>query len=127
MGVRRNTETFLPLGRMKSSYYIAVLALVSAATALPSFGKPPSPNVPCAAMKEYMPPNVSAHYEMSKHNGTWYEVSFRDLYPWGPVCFCQQSVKYVNLEKGYIDDYFVFTCGLDLIYKHPGINYISPQ
>jgi len=56
---------------------------------------------------------------MTKHNGTWYEVSFRDLYPWGPLCDCQQSIKYVNPEKGYIDDYFVFSCGI--------FNYISPQ
>lgn len=80
-------------------------------------------------MKEYMPPKMIDSYNMSKHNGTWYEVSFRDLYPWGPICECQQSVKYINIEKGYIDDYFVFTCGQDLlkIIPHPGINYISPQ
>ena len=81
----------------------------------------PSPNMPCHAMKQYMPPEMSRKYNMSKHNGTWYEVSFRDLYPWGPLCDCQQSIKYVNLEKGYMDDYFVFTC-------YPlGLHYISPQ
>jgi len=68
-----------------------------------------------------MPPEMSKAYNMSKHNGTWYEVSFRDLYPWGPMCDCQQSIKYVNPEQGYIDDYFVFTC-------YPlKLNYISPQ
>ena len=52
---------------------------------------------------------------------TRYEVSFRDLYPWGPLCDCQQSIKYVNEEHGFIDDYFVFTC-------YPAkLNYISPQ
>lgn len=82
----------------------------------------PSPNLPCKSMKEYMPPAMSKAYNMSKHNGTWYEVSFRDLYPWGELCYCQQSIKYVNEAKGYIDDYFVFTCG-----PGKGINYISPQ
>ena len=83
--------------------------------------KKPSPNVPCKSMREYMPPAASASYDMAKHNGTWYEVSFRDLYPWGPLCDCQQSIKYVNEKQGYIDDYFVFTC-------YPaGWNYISPQ
>lgn len=68
-----------------------------------------------------MPPAMSKAYNMSKHNGTWYEVAFRDLYPWGPMCDCQQSIKYVNVEQGYIDDYFVFTC-------YPlKLNYISPQ
>ena len=66
----------------------------------------------CKPMHEYLPPAVERSYDMKKHNGTWYEVSFRDLYPWGPVCFCQQSIKYVNPAKGFIDDYFVFTCGL---------------
>lgn len=81
----------------------------------------PSKNVPCKAMESYMPPSVSESYNVSKHNGTWYEVAFRDLYPWGPVCDCQQSIKYVNKEKGYIDDYFVFSC-------YPlKLNYISPQ
>ena len=81
----------------------------------------PSKNMPCQNMKQYMPPEMSRKYNMSKHNGTWYEVSFRDLYPWGPLCDCQQSIKYVNLEKGYMDDYFVFTC-------YPlGLHYISPQ
>lgn len=83
----------------------------------------PSPNLPCKPMKDYMPPAMSKAYNMSKHNGTWYEVSFRDLYPWGPMCDCQQSIKYVNPEQGYIDDYFVFTC------YHPigPKNFISPQ
>eukprot|EP00937_MAST-01D_sp_MAST-1D-sp2_P002162 g2162.t1 len=81
----------------------------------------PSPNLPCRSMKDYLPPTISASYDMSKHNGTWYEVAFRDLYPWGPLCDCQQSIKYVNKPKGYIDDYFVFTC-------YPlKLNYISPQ
>ena len=72
-------------------------------------------------MTEYLPAKVSSTYEMAKHNGTWFEVAFRDLYPWGPLCDCQQSVKYVNIDKGYIDDYFVFTC-------YPlKLNYISPQ
>lgn len=82
----------------------------------------PSPNLPCKPMKDYMPPAMSQGYNISKHNGTWYEVSFRDLYPWGPLCECQQSVKYVNEAKGYIDDYFVFSCG-----PAPHISYISPQ
>ena len=47
----------------------------------------------CAPMRSYMPPRVEAEYDMMKHNGTWYEVAFRDLYPWGPLCFCQQSIK----------------------------------
>ena len=51
-----------------------------------------------------------------------YEVSFRDLYPWGPICDCQQSIKYVNEKEGYIDDYFVFSCGLDGF-----MHFISPQ
>lgn len=81
----------------------------------------PSPNVPCRPMRDYLPNTVLQSYDMRKHNGTWYEVAFRDLYPWGPICDCQQSVKYVNHEKGYIDDYFVFTC-------YPlKLNYISPQ
>ena len=80
-----------------------------------------SPNMPCKSMKQYMPPEMSKKYEMKKHNGTWYEVAFRDLYPWGPICDCQQSIKYANLEGGYMDDYFVFTC-------FPlNISYISPQ
>lgn len=80
-----------------------------------------SPNMPCKSMKEYMPPAMSKAYDIKKHNGTWYEVAFRDLYPWGPVCDCQQSIKYVNEKEGYIDDYFVFTC-------YPlGWSYISPQ
>lgn len=74
-------------------------------------------------MSGYLPPAVKAGYQMHKHNGTWYEVAFRDLYPWGNVCFCQQSIKYVNEAQGYIDDYFVFTCGPGV----PRINYISPQ
>ena len=83
--------------------------------------KPPSTNVPCKSMQEYLPPSVGATYDMQKHNGTWHEVAFRDLYPWGPLCDCQQSIKYVNQEQGYIDDYFVFTC-------YPlKLNYISPQ
>ena len=80
-----------------------------------------SPNVPCRPMGEYLPAGVSSTYEMARHNGTWYEVAFRDLYPWGPLCDCQQSIKYVNEAEGYIDDYFVFTC-------YPlKLNYISPQ
>ena len=72
-------------------------------------------------MREYLPKYVSQNYEMTRHNGTWFEVAFRDLYPWGPMCDCQQSVKYVNEAEGYIDDYFVFTC-------YPlKLNYISPQ
>lgn len=85
-----------------------------------------SPNVPCKPMGSYMPTEMTKNYDMRKHNGTWYEVAFRDLYPWGPVCFCQQSIKYVNYEKGYIDDYFVFSCGPG--HPIPGKqNYISPQ
>ena len=81
----------------------------------------PSPNLPCKPMQEYLPPHVQSTYNMSRHNGTWFEVAFRDLYPWGPLCRCQQSIKYVNEERGYIDDYFVFTC-------YPlKLNYISPQ
>ena len=53
----------------------------------------PSPNLPCLSMESYLPPAVRDTYDMSKHNGTWYEVSFRDLYPWGPLCDCQQSIK----------------------------------
>lgn len=96
---------------------------------LPLAFSDPSPNLPCKSMKQYMPPELIDTYNMSKHNGTWYEVSFRDLYPWGPLCECQQSVKYVNPEKGYIDDYFVFTCAQDILKKipHPHFNYISPQ
>lgn len=41
-----------------------------------------------------------------------------------PLCFCQQSIKYVNEAKGYIDDYFVFTCGSG---KPDKTSYISPQ
>ena len=78
-------------------------------------------HVPCKSMRSYLPPKVGASYDMAKHNGTWYEVSFRDLYPWGPICDCQQSIKYVNKAKGYIDDYFVFSCGFNLF------PYISPQ
>lgn len=73
-------------------------------------------------MKEYMPENATRDYNITKHNGTWYEVSFRDLYPWGPICDCQQSIKYVNEKEGYIDDYFVFECGLDGF-----MHFISPQ
>eukprot|EP01062_Namystynia_karyoxenos_P066171 TRINITY_DN6016_c1_g1_i1.p3 TRINITY_DN6016_c1_g1~~TRINITY_DN6016_c1_g1_i1.p3 ORF type:complete len:302 (+),score=110.64 TRINITY_DN6016_c1_g1_i1:85-906(+) len=94
-------------------------ALVAAAAAALS----PSPNLPCRPMREYMPKGVPESYNMSKHNGTWYEVAFRDLYPRGPLCFCQQSVKYVNERLGYIDDYFVFSCGPD----YPRVSYISPQ
>lgn len=83
----------------------------------------PSAHLPCRPMSEYLPTSARDSYNISKHNGTWYEVSFRDLYPWGPVCDCQQSIKYVNAKQGYIDDYFVFTCGLPI--NH--MNYISPQ
>ena len=71
---------------MKMSFTLANVALASPGLALAS----PSPNLPCKSMRDYMPANVSASYNMSKHNGTWYEVSFRDLYPWGPMCECQQ-------------------------------------
>ena len=95
------------------AFALAALALAVSST--------PSPNLPCKAMKEYLPPHIGATYDMEKHNGTWHEVAFRDLYPWGPLCDCQQSIKYVNKAKGYIDDYFVFTC-------YPlKLNYISPQ
>ena len=100
--------------------FLSLFLLPSAA----AYGENPrhvSPNVPCRPMHEYLPARVSAEYDMSRHNGTWFEVAFRDLYPWGPLCDCQQSIKYVNKEKGYIDDYFVFTC-------YPlKLNYISPQ
>lgn len=82
-----------------------------------------SPHVPCQSMEEYMPPAMSKAYNMSKHNGTWYEVSYRDLYPWGPLGRCQQSIKYVNVEQGYVDDYFVFTT-YEVFFKK---NWISPQ
>lgn len=96
----------------------ALFFIITALAASSSWAKP-SPNMPCKSMKAYMPPNATRDYQMSKHNGTWYEVAFRDLYPWGPLCDCQQSIKYVNEKEGYIDDYFVFTC--------VELNYISPQ
>ncbi len=72
--------------------------------------------IPCQSMHEYVPADVIKNYDMDKHNGTWYEVAFRDLYPAaGAVgCYCQQSVKYVHKDRGFIDDYFVFTCGPDV-------------
>jgi len=101
------------------------LALIGITWTADAWPHKPSPHLPCKPMGEYMPLEVSQKYDMRKHNGTWYEVSFRDWYPWGPICFCQQSIKYVNYEKGYIDDYFVFSCGMG----HPvkGQDYISPQ
>lgn len=99
----------------------AVFALLATSVS----GRPPSANLPCRPMEEYMPPAVSKAYDIKKHNGTWYEVVFRDLYPKGPLCFCQQSIKYINEEKGYIDDYFVFQCGPG--YPRQAASYISPQ
>ena len=58
--------------------------------------KPPSTNVPCKSMQEYLPPSVGATYDMQKHNGTWHEVAFRDLYPWGPLCDCQREALHVR-------------------------------
>merc|ERR1712216_497406 len=115
MGGNRPTMTRL--------FAVAALLCVAAVWGTPFIQS--SANVPCRPMAEYMPENVQRLYDMGKHNGTWYEVAFRDLYPWGPICFCQQSIKYVNVEQGYIDDYFVFSCGMG----HPikGQDYISPQ
>ena len=42
---------------------------------------------------------ISGGTSRSRKETAWgrrYEVAFRDLYPWGNVCFCQQSIKYVN-------------------------------
>merc|ERR1712216_326725 len=115
MGGNRPTMTRL--------FAVAALLCVAAVWGTPFIQS--SANVPCRPMAEYMPENVQRLYDMDKHNGTWYEVSFRDLYPWGPLCFCQQSIKYVNKAKGCIDDYFVFTCGPGFV--NPKASYISPQ
>ena len=72
-----------------ASRLLALAALLSGG-ALSVSAKQPSPNMPCLPMEDYMPKAASESYNMSKHNGTWYEVSFRDLYPWGPMCECQQ-------------------------------------
>ena len=53
------------------AFALAALALAVSST--------PSPNLPCKAMKEYLPPHIGATYDMEKHNGTWHEVAFRDL------------------------------------------------
>jgi hypothetical protein len=105
-----------PLGQVVA--YFSLLFLASSPSS--SFvDADPSPNLPCKSMQEYLPPIIQETYDINKHNGTWFEVAFRDLYPWGPLCDCQQSIKYVAPDHSYIDDYFVFTCGL--------LSYISPQ
>ena len=99
---------------MRLSIQLAVLLAADVAAA----------PLPCAPMQEYVPPEVIKTYDMEKHNGTWYEAAFRDMYPAAGAagCYCQQSIKYVHKDRGFIDDYFVFTCGPEM----PVLNYISP-
>ena len=98
-----------------SGFTIVAMVLVVGAVAAK-----PSPNMPCKSMKHYMPPEMSEKYDMRKHNGTWYEVAFRDLYR-GAQSVIVSNRSHANVEGGYMDDYFVFTC-------FPlNISYIPPQ
>ena len=44
----------------------------------------------CQPMTTYQAPYVATTYNLTKHMGKYYELAFRDLYPWGPLCDCQQ-------------------------------------